>query len=74
MSDLHSPNQIADPNLQSIGDVLERIERHALAPILQPVEVNTIQTGKLRELVLSDSLFRAYCSDSLANESLDVLQ
>lgn len=72
--ELQPPNQVAHPDFQRVSDDLQRIERHALAPILQPVEVHAIQTGKLRELVLSDSLFSAYCSDSLANESIDILQ
>jgi hypothetical protein len=71
---LQPSNQIANRDLQSVGDNLQRIERHALEPILQPVEVHSIQTGKFGKLILGYSLLDPNCPDSLANGSIDVLQ
>jgi hypothetical protein len=48
--------QISDPDPQRVGDDLEGIERHALASILQPVEMNAIQAGEFGKLILRDSL------------------
>src|ERR1039458_5004174 len=52
------PDKIAHPDSQGVGDDLKRIERHALASILQPVEMNAIETGEFGKLILRDSFLR----------------
>lgn len=65
-------DQIAHPDPQRVGDDLEGIERHALAPILQPVEMNTIQAGEFGKLILRDSFLHAQFADSFPNRLVDV--
>ena len=48
------PDKIAHPDPQGAGDDLKGIERHALASILQPVEMNAIQAGEFGKLILRD--------------------
>ena len=48
------PDKIAHPDPQGVGDDLKGIERHALASILQPVEMNAIQAGEFGKLILRD--------------------
>jgi hypothetical protein len=50
-------DEIARPDSQRVGDDLKRIERHALASILQPVEMSAIQAGEFGKLILRDSFF-----------------
>jgi hypothetical protein len=67
-------DKIAHPDAQRIGDDLKRIERHALASILQPVKMNAIQAGEFGKLILRDSFLQAQSPDSFANCPVDVLQ
>ena len=68
------PDKIAHPDLQGVGDDLKGIERHALASILQPVEMNAIQAGEFGKLILRDPFLRAQPPDSFPNCPVDVLQ
>lgn len=68
------PDKIAYPDPQGVGDDLEGIERHALASILQPVEMNAIQAGEFGKLILRDPFLRAQPPDSFPNCPVDVLQ
>jgi len=66
--------KVANPDPQGVGDDLKRIERHALASILQPVEMNTIKAGEFGKLILRDPFLQAQSPDSFPNCPVDVLQ
>lgn len=68
------PDKIAHSNSQRVGDDLKGVECHALASILQPVEMNAIQAGEFGKLILRDSFLRAQSPDSFPNCPVDVLQ
>ena len=53
------PDDIADANAESIADTLQRSHGHALASGLQPIQMDAIQTGKLRKLILRKAFARA---------------
>jgi hypothetical protein len=67
-------NEIAHGDSQRVGDDLKRIERHALAAILQPVKMNAIQASEFGKLILRDSLLQAQPPDAFPNSPVDILQ
>ena len=71
---LQTADQIPHPNVQCVSDNLQRSQRHALPPGLNPVEMDAVQPGQLRELVLRDAFSPANRLDPYADNFLNVLQ
>ena len=60
-------------DVQRISDQLESAQRHALLSAFEPVEMCSVQSGKLCKLFLRDALLFADLLDSLRNHALDVV-
>jgi hypothetical protein len=69
-----STYEVAHPHTQSVGNDLERVQRHTLKPVFNPVEVHAIQASQFCKLILRDSSAATDCPDSLPYESVYVLQ
>jgi hypothetical protein len=71
---LHIPYEITNAHIEGVCDQLERSQGHTLLPALQPVEVHSIQAGKLGKLILSDRSCLANLLDPFADNPLNILQ
>ena len=71
---LHIPDQIPHLNVQSIGDDLERSQRHALLAGFNPVQMHAVQPRQLRQLVLRHAFLAASRLDISSDNFLNVLQ
>lgn len=71
---LQIADQIPHPHVQSIGNGLERSQRHALPAGFNPVQMHAVQTGQLRQFVLGDGLLPTNRFDPCADGFLNVLQ
>jgi hypothetical protein len=70
---LKSPQEFGDTNLKGIGNQLQRPKGHALLAGFEPVKMDTVQAGKLRELVLREAFVFPQLRDPLSNRNLNVL-
>lgn len=69
---LQSSQKASHSHIERLRNHLKRAECHALPAGLQPIQVDTIQPGPLRELILRETLLFANPLDSFANDSIDI--
>src|SRR5437667_423318 len=63
-------DHITNAYAKCVRNDLKCFECHALATVLQPIEVHAVQSGKLRELILGDSLLEPDLPNSLPDRRL----
>jgi hypothetical protein len=67
-------DKIAHRDIECVRDDLQRVQRHALAAVFQPVQMDAIEAGKLRKLILRDPLLASQRPDPFADGPVDVLR
>lgn len=67
-------DQVADLHVKGIGNQFQCSQRHALLAGFDPVQMDAVQPGQLRQLVLRQALLGARGLDVSADNFLNVLQ
>jgi len=69
---LQVPDQISHLDVQSVSDDLQRSQRHTLLAGFDPIQMHTVESRQLRQLVLRHALLAANRLNVPADNFLNV--